>query len=136
MAPGDTQYRTLTVNNPGSLGYRYSVVKTWEDSNAAFPLSGVLQIATFALPATSECSATTAVEASSVRALDTVAAGGPVLLGDQTPGFQAGDRELLSAASELLCFQITLPTTVGNDYQLSTSTVAVQVFAEQTTNNP
>lgn len=135
MAPGDTQYRSLVVNNPGSLAYRYAVTKSWTDTNAEFPLSGVLQLATFALPTGTECSAATAVPGANVRALDTVAAQGAPLFGDTTPGSQPGDRTLPATQSEVLCFQITLPTAVGNDYQLSSSTVSIQVFAEQTVNN-
>lgn len=139
MAPGDTQYRSLTVDNPGSLEYRYAVTKSWVDvPNVAYPLnllSGVLQLATVALPEGSDCTAVTAPTGADIRGLDFVEADGPVLFGNPATGADTGDRILPAGSAEVLCFQITLPDTVGNEYQLSKTTVSVQVFAEQTVNN-
>ncbi|WP_165372758.1 TasA family protein [Pengzhenrongella frigida] len=135
MAPGDTEFRSITVNNPGSLGYRYAVTKAWTDSNAGYPLSAVLQIATFVLPTGGTCDAASAVPAAQIRPLGAISADGATLIGDPATGAHAGDRPILAGAGELLCFQITLPISVGNEYQSSTSTVSVQVVAEQTANN-
>jgi len=135
MAPGDTAYRSLTVNNPGSLEFRYSATKSWTDSTPEFALSDVLQLSTFALPAGAECSAT-ADQGVNVRPAGPLTAQGATLFGDATTGFQDGDRTIPAGNAEVLCFHIVLPTTVGADYRASTSTLSIQVSAEQTANNP
>ena len=86
--------------------------------------------------ATPACSAATVAGVTPIRPLDLVTAGAEKLLGNLAQGTQTGDRELSAATSEVLCFQVTLPLGVGNEYQLSTSTLAVQVLAEQVANNP
>jgi len=135
MAPGDTAYRSLTVNNPGSLEFRYAATKSWTDSTPEFALSGVLVLETYALPAGAECSAT-ADPGVNVRLSDTLAAHGAVLFGDSATGAQDGDRTIPAGSAEVLCFHLTLPLTAGADYRASTSTVSIQVAAEQTANNP
>jgi len=49
---------------------------------------------------------------------------------------QAGDRTLAASASEILCFNVSLPSGTGNAYQGLTSTATFAFQAEQTTNNP
>jgi hypothetical protein len=135
MAPGDTAYRSLTVKNPGSLEFRYAATKSWTDSTPQVPLSDVLLLSTYALPAGAECSAT-AEQGVDVRPAETMAAHGAALFGDAATGSQPGDRTIPAGGAEVLCFHIQLPVTAGADYRDSTSTVSIQVSAEQTANNP
>ena len=61
---------------------------------------------------------------------------GAKVLGDAAQGAQAGDRTLAAGASEVLCAQVTLPTSTGNTFQNLTTTATLKFDAEQTTNNP
>jgi hypothetical protein len=61
-------------------------------------------------------------------------AGGAI--GDSTVGFQTGDRTLAGAASEILCFQATLPLATTITFQGATTTATFTFNAEQTANNP
>ena len=58
------------------------------------------------------------------------------IIGNPAPGADAGDRNLNSAASEVLCFRLTLPIGTGNAYQGASSTTTFTFDAEQTANNP
>jgi spore coat-associated protein N len=58
------------------------------------------------------------------------------LVGDNTPGFQEGDRELtVGAASEWLCFRVDFPKSAGNDFQDAGVKLDLTFNAEQTANN-
>ena len=61
---------------------------------------------------------------------------GTKVLGDAAQGAQAGDRTLAAGASEVLCAQVTLPTSTGNTFQNLTTTATLKFDGEQTTNNP
>ena len=62
--------------------------------------------------------------------------GGINVIGDSAQGAQAGDRTLNAAASEVLCFQVSLPLSTGDAYQSLTTTATFAFNAEQTANNP
>jgi hypothetical protein len=56
--------------------------------------------------------------------------------GNPAQGAQAGDRVLAGGASELLCFQVSLPLSTNNTFQGATSLATFTFDAEQTLNNP
>ena len=58
-----------------------------------------------------------------------------VLIGDPATGADPGDRNLLAGASEVLCFNVTLPLSTGTAFQAATSTATFTFDAEQTKNN-
>jgi len=58
------------------------------------------------------------------------------VLGDPAAGAQAGDRTLAAGSNEVLCFQVSLPTSTNNTFQNVTTTASLLFNSEQTTNNP
>jgi spore coat-associated protein N len=135
MAPGDTVTAPLTVSNTGTLAQRYAVLSTTDATDANF-LAAQLQM-------TIKSGVTTCTTAG-FTATGTVLYGPGVLgsttgtkvIGDAAQGAQTGDRTLAAGSSEVLCAQVTLPTSTGNAYQNATTTATLRFDAEQTTNNP
>jgi hypothetical protein len=56
--------------------------------------------------------------------------------GDAALGQQAGDRELAPGDREILCFEVTTPLGLGNEFQGATTSTTWQVASEQTAGNP
>jgi hypothetical protein len=57
-------------------------------------------------------------------------------IGSSAQGSQAGDRTLNASASEVLCFQVRLPSGASSSLQGLSTTATFTFSAEQTTNNP
>jgi spore coat-associated protein N len=133
MVPGDVAYQPLEIRNDGSLGYRYAVEKTFEDVTA--PLSEQLQLAVYAVADAAACTADGVAGLQPLRAPASVAAGGPVLLGDPATGPQDGDRLVVATAVDVLCFGLYLPLETGDEFQASSTTLGVTVWAEQSAHN-
>lgn len=131
MAPGDQVTAPITVTNAGTLQLRYAITSTTTENvlaaqldltvksgvatctNAGFGASGTV------IYATGDLGNTTAVN----------------LVGNPATGSQAGDRTLNAAANEILCFNVSLPSSTGNAFQALTSTATFAFVAEQTVNN-
>ncbi len=130
MVPGDQITNPLTVSNDGSLELRYAVQSTTTEDVLASELVMTIK------------EGVTTCDDANWAADGTTLYSGPLgstavdpILGSTTPGVDAGDRVLASTASEVLCFNVTLPlsATAGQ----GTTTVATLDFeAEQTANNP
>jgi predicted ribosomally synthesized peptide with SipW-like signal peptide len=132
MAPGDQVTAPLTVSNAGTMQLRYAVTSTTTENvlaaaldltvksgvatcdNAGFGVDGTV------VYATGDLGNTTAVN----------------VIGNPAQGSQAGDRTLNASASEVLCFNVSLPLSTGNASQGVTSTAIFAFAAEQTANNP
>ena len=56
--------------------------------------------------------------------------------GSSAQGAQAGDRNVVAGATEVLCLRVTLPLTTGNALQASSSAATFTFDAEQTSSNP
>ena len=61
---------------------------------------------------------------------------GTNVVGDPTSGAQTGDRTLAGAGNDVLCVQVTLPTSTGNSFANLSTTATLDFIAEQTANNP
>lgn len=135
MAPGDRVTAEVTVSNPGSLAYRYSLLSTSDAADAGF-LAGKLAmtVKTGVTTCTTAAFAATGTAAYGPAALGSTA--GTKVLGDAAGGSQTGDRTLAASASEKLCVQVLLPTDADNTYQNKTTTATFRFDAEQTANNP
>ncbi len=133
MVPGDVSYQPLAIRNDGSLGYRYAVEKSFEDAGA--PLSGQLQLAVYAVPDQASCTADGVAGLAPLRAPAPVSADGPVLLGDRSTGPQDGDRLVVSTDVDHLCFGLYLPLQTGDEFQSSSTTLGLKVWAEQSAHN-
>ncbi len=128
MMPGDSASGQLSVSNDGSAELRYSMTTSATDPDSK-ALAAAVNVEVREKAAGS-CSAdfTGSVVLSST-ALDGAA------FGDPTAGQDADDRVLSAAASENLCFRVTLPSGADNSFQ-GAATVATFTFnAEQTANN-
>ena len=128
MAPGDTVTAPLTVSNAGNLQLRFAMTTSITGSTT---LSDGLELQ-IKSGVTTCSNAGFSTDGTSLYN-STLTAGA---LGSATQGGQAGDRTLNAGASEVLCFQVRLPSTAGNGLQGLTTTATFTFAAEQTTNNP
>jgi predicted ribosomally synthesized peptide with SipW-like signal peptide len=130
MVPGDQITNPLTVSNDGSLELRYSMESTTTEDVLASEL-----VMTIKEGVTTCDDANWAADGTTLYSGRLGSSTVDPILGSTTPGADAGDRVLASTASEVLCFNVTLPlaATAGQ----GTTTVATLDFeAEQTANNP
>lgn len=134
MAPGDVVTAPLTVNNAGTLAYRYSVLSTTTVSTPDLAAQLDLTVKTGVSSCTTAGFAASGAVAYGPADLGSLA--GTKVLGDAAAGQQTGDRTLAAGASEVLCLQVSLPSATGNTYQAKTTTATFAFDAEQTANNP
>lgn len=134
MAPGDVVTAPLTVNNAGTLAYRYSVLSTTTVSTPDLAAQLDLTVKTGVPSCTTAGFAASGAVAYGPADLGSLA--GTKVLGDAAAGQQTGDRTLAAGASEVLCLQVSLPSATGNTYQAKTTTATFTFDAEQTANNP
>lgn len=129
MAPGDTTYGTINVQNSGTLQHRWSATTTVSGTGAATLGKGL--VATVKTGVTDCSAAGFAATGTQIFTgiLDTVAIGNP------TQGQQAGDRLLAAAASENLCISVNLPLAAANTVQGQNITSTFNFSAEQVKNN-
>jgi Camelysin metallo-endopeptidase len=137
MAPGDVVTAPLTVTNSGTLDLRYSATSSATNADSkGLAAALVLTVKTGVTTCTTaQFSATGVVQYTGILGSVPPTAA-TKLFGDNTPGADAGDRTLVAAANEPLCFQASLPSSAGNTMQGSTTTATFTFDAEQTKNNP
>ncbi len=132
MVPGDVVTQPLTVTNSGTAQLRYAVTSTTTEDILAAQLDLTIK--------SGVTTCTNAGFSASGAVLygpgDLGSAAGVNVMGDPAQGSNAGDRTLNPAASEVLCFQVSLPLASGNAYQGLTSTATFTFNGEQTANNP
>lgn len=135
MLPGDSVTEDLVLTNAaGSSALRYAISATATDTDTkALKDALVLEIRT--IDATDPATPCDDFDGTQIYTGDLDSTAGK-LVGDSAQGFQAGDRALAAAASETLCFKVSLPANSGNTYKLATTTATFTVDAEQTANNP
>jgi hypothetical protein len=136
MMPGDVvpvgvPGAPVTVSNAGTGTFRYAITGASTDTDAKH-LDTQLLITIRQADAGGGCAAFTGTSLFSG-----VVPVGPInLVGDPTPGAQAGDRTLAGGVNETLCFKASLPIGTLIAYQGATSTYTFTFIAEQTANNP
>ena len=135
MAPGDTKFFAIDVQNVGSLQMRYSL--TGVSTDTATPnggkLSDQLTYTVYAVD-TANCNKA-GVATASALASDKIGTATTKLFGDSAIGAQAGDRTVDPAADEWLCVQADLPgPTTDNTYAQSTVDVTLTFDANQVKN--
>ena len=132
MAPGDQVTNPITVTNAGTLALRYAVTSTTTENTLAAQLDLTIK------SGVTTCTNAGFGTDGTVRygAADLGSTTGINVIGDPTQGAQAGDRTLAASASEILCFNVSLPLSTGNTYQGLTTTATFAFQAEQTANNP
>lgn len=128
MTPGDTVTAPLTVSNAGTMQLRYAM-STGITGSTTLSDGLELQIKS------SVTTCTTAGFGTDGTSLynSTLTSGA---IGSSAQGAQAGDRTLNASASEVLCFQVRLPSSASSTLQGLTTTATFTFAAEQTANNP
>ena len=151
MAPGDKVTEPLTVTNSGSLAFRYAGSSVTTENTLAAQLD--LTIKTGVTTCTNAGFGTDGTVIYGAAALGST--GGTNVVGNPATGAQAGDRYLSSSTdvvdadgtypagagpdaptSEVLCFQVELPSGTGDSFQGLTTTATFSFDAEQRRNNP
>ncbi len=132
--PGSTITDDVLVSNVGTGQLRYSMATSSTNADAK-DLRSVLTLTVKTIDVTTPVTPCNDFDGTSVLAATAL---GPSTagFGSVTTGSQAGDRTLNAAASETLCFRISLPLGTGNAYQGAATTTTFTFDAEQTANNP
>ncbi len=126
MMPGDVAADFLTISNNGTADLRYAMTTT-----ATNALGDELDVEVREEDLDGACDD---FDGAALVAAGTTLNGAG--FGDVAQGADAGDRVLTGGASEVLCFQVSLPLLTGNGFQAATSTATFTFDAEQTANNP
>jgi len=132
MAPGDQVTAPITVTNAGTLQLRYAVTSTTTEDVLAAELD--LTIKSGVTTCTNGGFGTDGTVVYAAADLGSMA--GVNVVGDPAQGAQAGDRTLNASANEILCFNVSLPTSATNAAQGLTTTATFAFEAEQTSSNP
>ena len=114
MAPGDQVMRPLTVTNAGSFSFRYAMTTTVIADGKGLANQLALNIKS----GVADCSDARWMLSGTELYTGTLAA---AFFGNPITG--EGYRPLSVGESDVLCFHVMLPLTVGNDYQLASTTV-------------
>ncbi len=135
-APGTIETGEILVTNAGTLELRYAVTGSNTDATlaAGMNLRIGLKVGACDFPYHTSAGADTGLtdDTELFTGLLNVAA----LMGDTTPGNDAGDRTLAAAATEDLCFSVVLPNSAANSLQSLTNVTTFTFESEQTLNNP
>ncbi|HLE58746.1 MAG TPA: TasA family protein [Candidatus Limnocylindria bacterium] len=134
LMPGDTVTDDVLVSNIGTAQLRYALSTSSTNADAK-DLRGVLTLTVKTIDVTTPGVPCDNFDGTSVLAA-TVLGASTAGFGSSAAGAQAGDRTLNAAASETLCFRISLPSGTGNAYQGATTTTTFTFDAEQTASNP
>ena len=133
LMPGDTVTDDVVVQNVGTAQLRYamSTSSTNADSKA---LRDALTLTIKTIDVTTPGTPCDNFDGSSTLYSGVLGAS-TAKFGNPAQGADSGDRTLNAAASETLCFRISLPSGTGNSYQGATTTTTFTFDAEQTANN-
>ena len=134
MMPGDTVTDDVLVSNVGTAQLRYSLSTASTNADGK-NLRSVLTLTVKTIDVTTPGTPCNDFDGTSVLAA-TVLGASTAGFGSSAPGAQAGDRTLAAAASETLCFRVSLPSGTGGAYQSASTTTTFTFDAEQTANNP
>jgi hypothetical protein len=129
MAPGDTEFATIAVENDGSLEMRYSMETTNTTTKA------------LASQMTMEVKSGTGITETNFASTGTTLYSGPIsgaagkVFGDKAQGNQTGDRILAAGGQENLYILVTLDLAADDAYETANTTATFTFDAEQTANN-
>lgn len=132
MAPGDQVTAPVTVSNNGSLQLRYAVTSTTTENTLAGQLAMTVKTGVTTCSNAGFSGSGTVIYGPAALGNST----GLNVIGDPAQGAQAGDRTLNASSNEVLCFNVSLPSSTGNTFQGLNSTATLAFVAEQTASNP
>lgn len=135
MMPGDSVVDLLTVTNGGTVEMRYAATSTTDEDTLAAQLDLVIwDEAEETSSGDSTCDSTP--PATTLYATgDLGSTTGVNVIGDPAQGANTGDQVLAAAATQDLCFKVSLPSSTGNTYEALSTTATFAFEAEQTANN-
>jgi spore coat-associated protein N len=130
LAPGDSVYSPVTVQNAGSLALVYDVSYVATDRATATggtvrPLAAEIGLSLYAVDAESSCSA---AGVAGRTALTTVTS--------LSSGEIAADRGLIAGRGETLCVQVSLPEQLATEFQDSATDLQLTFSATQDPTDP
>ena len=134
MMPGDSLTDDVVVENDGTAQLRYSLTTSSTNADGK-DLRSQLLLTVKTIDVTTPGTPCNDFDGSSTL-INGISLGTPAVFGNPAAGAQAGDRNLGAAASETLCFRISLPLATGNAYAGAATTTTFTFAAEQTVNNP
>lgn len=135
MAPGDQFTAPILVTNTGTLALRYAVTSAATNADTKLLMEQLdMTIKTGVTACTNGGFVTDGSVVYAAGDLGSLA--GLNVIGDPTPGAQAGDRTLAASAAETLCINVKLPIDTSNAFQGAATTATFTFASEQTTNNP
>lgn len=121
MKPGQAAtYATLPVKNSGSLAFGYTMATASTNTDTK-NLNTQLTYGVRAVTAATACNATGFAASTDIRVVD----------GALSAAATTVSKALAAGTSELLCFKIELPSTVGDTYQGATTTATLTFSATQ-----
>jgi predicted ribosomally synthesized peptide with SipW-like signal peptide len=139
LMPGDAVRSPVTVENDGSAQLRYAVSQTSTNADALALRDALLLVIktedTGAGAFGTDGDYCDDGNGTELRASAAIGASGN-LVGDPAQGADTDDRTLNAAASEVLCFYVSLDINAPNSSQGATTTTTFTFDAEQTANNP
>jgi hypothetical protein len=134
MVPGDQVTAPIDVNNTGTLELRYAVTSVATNSDS-LGLMSQLDL-TIKTGVTTCSNAGFGVDGTVIYGPNDLGSlAGINVIGDPAQGNDSGDRVLAASASEVLCFNVTLPLSTPDTYQGAATTATFTFAAEQTVNN-
>jgi hypothetical protein len=133
MAPGDSTTQSLVVSNTGTLQLRYAISASATNTDS-LGLKDQLTLTIKTIDVTTPGTPCDNFDGTQLYTGDVDGSAGK-LVGDNAQGADTGDRTLNAAASETLCFRVSLPLRTGNSFQGATTTATFTFDAEQTANN-
>ena len=136
LMPGGSTTDDVVVENDGNSQLRYSMTTSSTNTDGK-NLRTVLMLEVRRIDVTTPATPCNDFDGASVVSSTalfngTTAAG----FGSSAAGGQTGDRVLDAAASETLCFRVSLPIGTGNAFQAAATTTTFMFESEQTANNP
>ncbi len=131
MAPGDQVTAPLTVDNSGTLEFRYAVTSTTTENVLASELTLTVKSGVVTCDDANWAATGTVLYSGVLGTMATSA-----IFGSNAPGADPGDRVLAAGTNEVLCFNVTLPLAATNAAQGLSTTATFTFDAEQTANNP
>jgi predicted ribosomally synthesized peptide with SipW-like signal peptide len=133
MMPGDNITDDVLVSNVGTAQLRYALTTASTNADSK-GLRDVLTLTVKTIDVTTPGVPCDNFDGTTVLAATVLGASG-ASFGNPATGAHAGDRVLNAAASETLCFRVSLPSGTGNAYQSASTTTTFTFDAEQTANN-
>lgn len=121
MKPGDVKFAPLTIANPGTLGFSYSMATSATNADSK-GLSGQLTLGVKKVADEAACDSAGVGYAAST---DILTASGALSAG------AIASRTLTAGSSEVACFRVELPSGSGDAFQGATTTATFTFSATQ-----